>query len=108
MTLVDGRNRHLVQQQQCNNNFTIFLFDLPFDSWTIADYEATCRQMGYLGGRYVQWMDRVNSSSSRPLLWENPHCSADPQSQLLSDCQWHSRRVGPGVCGEFIFHLKFR
>ena len=53
--------------------------------------------MGYGGGRYVQWMDRVNSSSSRPLLLENPRCR--PGASSLFQCDWDSRRVGAGVCG---------
>lgn len=67
-------------------------------SWTVTDYETTCRQMGYKGGRYVQWMDRVNSSSSRPLLLENPRCY--PGGSSLFQCDWNSRRVGAGVCGK--------
>ena len=55
--------------------------------------------MGYQGGRYAQWMDRVNSSSSRPLLLENPRCF--PGDSSLFQCDWNSRRVGAGVCGEF-------
>ena len=66
-------------------------------SWTVEDYETTCRQMGFGGGRYVQWMDRVNSSTSRPLLLENPRCR--PGASSLFQCDWNSRRVGAGVCG---------
>ena len=68
-------------------------------SWTVTDYETTCRQMGFTGGRYVQWMDRVNSSSSRPLLLENPRCQPGTAS-LLQCSEWQSRKLGAGVCGE--------
>ena len=74
-------------------------------SWTVTDYETTCRQMGFTGGRYVQWMDRVNSSSSRPLLLEYPRCHPGASSLLQCD-DWNSRRLGAGVCGElslFVF-----
>jgi len=67
------------------------------NSWTVTDYQTACRQMGYSGGRYNQWMDRVNSSSSRPLLLENPRCF--PGSSSLFQYDWSSRRVGAGVCG---------
>lgn len=69
----------------------------------MQDYQTTCQQMGYEGGRYVQWMDRVNSSSSRPLLLENPRCY--PASSSLFDCDWESRKVGAGVCGKLAIEL---
>jgi hypothetical protein len=85
-----------------HNSLPFHLFSLPRStkifSWTVTDYETTCRQMGYTGGRYVQWMDRVNSSSSRPLLLENPQCY--PGGSSLFECDWNSRRVGAGVCGK--------
>ena len=97
--------------------FKIWLFFLLFCSWTVADYEAACRQMGWSGGRFVEWLDRVNSSSSRPMLWEEPACAqatdaadaadAGRRPRLVDDCNSSGRRVGPGVCGQFLASIFF-
>ncbi|KFB47778.1 AGAP009143-PA-like protein [Anopheles sinensis] len=64
-------------------------------NWTIADYETTCRQMGYKGGRFWNWMDRIQNYEPR-LLYEEPRCLGTEGS--LFDCAWSSKQVGSGVC----------
>ncbi|XP_058056870.1 protein bark beetle [Anopheles bellator] len=64
-------------------------------NWTIADYETTCRQMGFKGGRFWNWMDRIPNYEPR-LLYEEPHCRGTEGS--LFDCAWATKQVGSGVC----------
>ncbi|XP_035780255.1 protein bark beetle-like isoform X1 [Anopheles albimanus] len=64
-------------------------------NWTIADYETTCRQMGYKGGRFWNWMDRIPNYEPR-LLYEEPRCHGTEAS--LFDCAWSTRQIGSGVC----------
>ncbi|KAL9707408.1 hypothetical protein quinque_010926 [Culex quinquefasciatus] len=64
-------------------------------NWTIADYETTCRQMGYKGGRFWNWMDRIQNYEPR-LLYEEPKCSGTEGS--LFDCARGTIQVGSGVC----------
>ncbi|XP_055592413.1 protein bark beetle-like isoform X1 [Uranotaenia lowii] len=64
-------------------------------NWTIADYETTCRQMGYKGGRFWNWMDKIQNYDPR-LLLEDPKCAGKEGS--LFECDWKSRQIGSGVC----------
>ncbi|XP_055547714.1 protein bark beetle isoform X2 [Wyeomyia smithii] len=64
-------------------------------NWTIADYETTCRQMGYKGGRFWNWMDRIQNYEPR-LLYEDPKCSGIEAG--LFECAWGTRQIGSGVC----------
>ncbi|XP_062547876.1 protein bark beetle isoform X1 [Armigeres subalbatus] len=64
-------------------------------NWTIADYETACRQMGYKGGRFWNWVDRIQNFEPR-LLFEDPKCGGTEAS--LFGCSWETRQVGSGVC----------
>ncbi|XP_055636056.1 protein bark beetle isoform X2 [Toxorhynchites rutilus septentrionalis] len=64
-------------------------------NWTISNYETVCRQMGYKGGRFWYWMDRIQNYAPR-LLYEDPRCVGTEGS--IFDCAWESRQIGSGVC----------
>lgn len=64
-------------------------------SWTIADYEAVCRQMGFQGGRFWNWMERIPNFDSR-LLYEEPNCQG--VESTLTECAWSTIQIGSGVC----------
>ncbi|XP_058814213.1 protein bark beetle isoform X1 [Topomyia yanbarensis] len=64
-------------------------------NWTIADYETTCRQMGYKGGRFWNWMDRIQNYEPR-LLLEDPKCIGTETG--LRGCAWDTKQIGSGVC----------
>ncbi|XP_046801135.1 protein bark beetle isoform X1 [Lucilia cuprina] len=64
-------------------------------NWTIIDYEVACRQLGFKGGRFWNWVDRTPDFKPR-LLYELPNCKGTENSLL--DCQWSSRQLGSGVC----------
>lgn len=68
---------------------------IPFISWTIPDYEAVCRQMGFKGGRFWNWIERLSNYESR-LLYEEPNCQGTEIT--LSECEWNRIQIGSGVC----------
>lgn len=69
-------------------------------SWTKADLDTVCRQMGFQGGRFWRWMDRETGISRPHLLLEKPNCQNGSTS--IFNCQWQSRQLGSGVCGKCI------
>lgn len=74
-------------------------------SWTIADFETACRELGLQGGRWSTWMDRQWPARPR-LLYEQPQCRGTESS--LQNCdQWSNRQLGAGVCGNCIGCLVF-
>lgn len=64
-------------------------------SWTIPDYEAVCRQMGFQGGRFWNWVERLANFDSR-LLYEQPNCQGVESS--VNECAWNTIQIGSGVC----------
>ncbi|XP_055710937.1 protein bark beetle [Phlebotomus papatasi] len=64
-------------------------------NWTIPNYEVVCRQMGFKGGRFWNWMDRIQNYQPR-LLLEEPECQGSEDS--LFKCSWDRRQLGSGVC----------
>lgn len=66
-------------------------------SWTRADLETACRQLGFQGGRWWSWMDRRWPAKPR-LLYEQPGCRGT-ESSLTSCERWSERQLGGGVCG---------
>lgn len=69
-------------------------------SWTRADLETACRQLGYQGGQWWSWIDRQWPSKPR-LLYEEPGCRGIEIS--LKNCdRWSERQLGAGVCGELL------
>lgn len=68
---------------------------LYFFSWTINDMETACRQLGFMGGSFYNWMDRQPGRRPR-LLFEEPSCKGIEHD--LFQCDWNSRQLGSGVC----------
>ena len=66
-------------------------------SWTAVDLGVACRQLGYTGGEYYEWQDRVNNDTSA-LLYEAPNCIGNEDD--ITKCEWYSHAMGGGVCGE--------
>lgn len=66
-------------------------------SWTAADREVTCRQLGFSGGYFYEWQQRPNNDTST-LLFEAPSCAG--RESELTQCAWHTHAMGGGVCGE--------
>ncbi|CAD7000236.1 unnamed protein product [Ceratitis capitata] len=64
-------------------------------NWTLTDYAIACRQMGYAGGRFWNWVERTPGYHPR-LLYEQPRCKG-VESSLLN-CAWSTRQLGSGVC----------
>uniref|UniRef100_A0A7G3AYY4 Putative scavenger receptor n=1 Tax=Lutzomyia longipalpis TaxID=7200 RepID=A0A7G3AYY4_LUTLO len=64
-------------------------------NWTIPDYEVVCRQMGFQGGRFWNWMDRIQNFQPR-LLYEEPECRGSEDT--LFKCSWDRRQLGSGAC----------
>ncbi|ALC38872.1 CG3921 [Drosophila busckii] len=64
-------------------------------NWTIADYGVACRQLGYRGGRFWNWVERTPGHYAR-LLYEQPKCRGSEPSLL--QCGWSSRQMGAGSC----------
>lgn len=64
-------------------------------SWTLNDMETACRQLGFLGGSFYNWMDREPGRRAR-LLYEEPKCKGTEFD--LFQCDWDSRQLGSGVC----------
>lgn len=58
--------------------------------------------MGFQGGRFWRWMDRETGISRPHLLLEKPNCQNGSTS--IFNCQWQSRQLGSGVCGECVYH----
>ncbi|XP_075153568.1 C-type lectin domain-containing protein bark beetle isoform X2 [Haematobia irritans] len=64
-------------------------------NWTMTDYAVACRQMGFQGGRFWNWVERMPGQKPR-LLYEIPNCKGSENSLL--DCDWSTRQLGSGVC----------
>ncbi|KAL5280481.1 hypothetical protein ACFFRR_004453 [Megaselia abdita] len=64
-------------------------------NWTTLDYETVCRQLGYKGGQFWNWMDRIPGYRPR-ILYEEPHC--DGLGSSIFNCQWNTMQLGSGVC----------
>ncbi|XP_041988464.1 protein bark beetle isoform X2 [Aricia agestis] len=64
-------------------------------NWTINDMESACRQLGFMGGKFYNWMDRQPGRRAR-LLFEEPKCKGTEYD--LFQCDWNSRQLGSGVC----------
>lgn len=57
--------------------------------------ETACRQLGFMGGTFYNWMDRQPGRRAR-LLFEEPKCKGTEYD--LFQCDWNSRQLGSGVC----------
>ncbi|XP_052754555.1 protein bark beetle isoform X2 [Galleria mellonella] len=64
-------------------------------NWTINDMETACRQLGFMGGSFYNWMDRQPGRRAR-LLFEEPKCKGTEYD--IFQCDWNSRQLGSGVC----------
>ncbi|XP_047509687.1 protein bark beetle isoform X2 [Pieris napi] len=64
-------------------------------NWTVNDMETACRQLGFMGGTFYNWMDRQPGRRAR-LLFEEPKCKGTEYD--LFQCDWQSRQLGSGVC----------
>ncbi|XP_038215102.1 protein bark beetle isoform X2 [Zerene cesonia] len=64
-------------------------------NWTVNDMETACRQLGFMGGTFYNWMDRQPGRRAR-LLFEEPKCKGTEYD--LFQCDWRSRQLGSGVC----------
>ncbi|XP_059051409.1 protein bark beetle isoform X2 [Achroia grisella] len=64
-------------------------------NWTINDMETACRQLGFMGGSFYNWMDRQPGRRAR-LLFEEPNCKGTEHD--IFQCDWDSRQLGSGVC----------
>ncbi|KAK9870173.1 hypothetical protein WA026_006263 [Henosepilachna vigintioctopunctata] len=64
-------------------------------NWTTADMETACRQLGFQGGSFFMWYNRLMPLKPR-LLYEEPNCTGTESS--LFQCKWNSRQMGSGVC----------
>lgn len=51
--------------------------------------------MGFKGGRFWNWVERLSNYESR-LLYEDPNCHGTEGS--LSECSWSTIQIGSGVC----------
>lgn len=71
-------------------------------SWTRADMEVACRQLGFQGGGWGGWYDRQPGLTHPRLLLEAPHCRGTEAT--LQECDWGSRQMGAGVCGKSWFN----
>lgn len=61
----------------------------------MEDYKTVCRQIGFKGGKFWNWMERAPGYHPR-LLYEEPKCQGGEAT--LFDCAWHTRQLGSGVC----------
>lgn len=64
-------------------------------SWTTADMETACRELGFQGGSFFNWMNRQMPLKPR-LLYEEPKCLGTEIN--IRQCDWVSRQLGSGVC----------
>ncbi|KAG7306290.1 hypothetical protein JYU34_008890 [Plutella xylostella] len=64
-------------------------------NWTLHDMETACRQLGFMGGSFYNWIDRQPGRHAR-LLYEEPKCKGTEYD--LFQCDWNSRQLGSGVC----------
>ncbi|KAJ2949950.1 hypothetical protein O0L34_g11275 [Tuta absoluta] len=64
-------------------------------NWTVSDMETACRQLGFMGGSFYNWMDRQPGRRAR-LLFEEPKCRGTEYDMF--QCDWNSRQLGSGVC----------
>ncbi|GLH02202.1 LOW QUALITY PROTEIN: Protein bark beetle [Gryllus bimaculatus] len=64
-------------------------------NWTRADIDVVCRHLGFQGGEWWNWLDRVPGHDPRVLL-EEPKCRGTEST--LHECDWNSRQMGSGVC----------
>lgn len=87
-------SQELLSSKTCTNHI-LYLTLLMLSSWTIPDYETVCRQMGYQGGRFWNWMERIPGFAPR-LQYEEPSCGGRESS--LMHCSWASRQLGAGSC----------
>lgn len=71
------------------------VFFLCVFSWTMADMQTACRQLGFQGGAFYMWMNRQMPLQPR-LLYEEPKCLGTESA--ITECQWSSRQLGSGVC----------
>lgn len=67
-------------------------------SWTRADMETACRQLGFQGGSWWSWVDRERGTYKPRMLYEQPRCIGTESS--VFECQWQTRQLGSGVCGK--------
>lgn len=51
--------------------------------------------MGFQGGRFWNWMEKISNFNPR-LLYEEPNCRGTEAS--LIECQWEKRQIGSGSC----------
>lgn len=70
-------------------------FFFHIHSWTQADMETACRHMGFQGGRFYNWFNRLMPLEPR-LLYEEPKCIGNENT--IFNCDWNSRQLGGGVC----------
>lgn len=91
-TLTFQKSSKVKDLSKVQKTSTIFIFNC---SWTIPNYEVVCRQMGFKGGRFWNWMDRIQNYQPR-LLLEEPECQGNEDS--LFKCSWDRRQLGSGVC----------
>ncbi|KAH8259932.1 hypothetical protein KR038_005318 [Drosophila bunnanda] len=64
-------------------------------NWTLLDYGVACKQLGYRGGRFWNWVERTPGYYPR-LLYEQPKCRGGENN--LQNCAWTSRQMGAGAC----------
>lgn len=65
-------------------------------SWTLADTQTVCRELGFSGGEFWNWVDHLNDT--KQILWERPMCQGIESH--VKDCpNWPGRQLGAGVCG---------
>lgn len=51
--------------------------------------------MGFQGGRFWNWMERIPNFDPR-MMYEEPACRGTESS--LTECMWHTRQIGAGSC----------
>lgn len=51
--------------------------------------------MGFQGGRFWNWVERLSNFESR-LLYEEPSCQGTEST--LTECSWNTIQIGSGVC----------
>ncbi|EDW76452.2 uncharacterized protein Dwil_GK14651 [Drosophila willistoni] len=65
-------------------------------NWTLADYAVACKQLGYRGGRFWNWVERTPGYYPR-LLYEQPKCHGG-ESAVNQCSAWNTRQMGAGSC----------